>query len=166
MVSALSNEQASGSHLNYREPVVAVERFSRRLNSSDLRAISHSQEIQVSSASNTRRSIIEQQSQLLDGQLTISRLEYLATMRKSGYLFKQSKYLGRWVKRYFIITGSTVTYYDDEKLTNGKDAIITGSTNVTYTSKENCFIIKGLNDADGSQAEEWKLMADNERLVR
>jgi hypothetical protein len=151
------------------EQIVAVERFSRRLNSSDLWALNHAKkataeetgDVKASSTSRVRRSMIELPT--LDGHLTISRLEYLGTMRKSGYLQKQSKYLGRWIKRYFVLTGAGITYFDDEKLTNGKDGVITGDSVVSYTSKENCFIIKGLHNPDGSQAEEWKLMADDEK---
>ena len=69
----------------------------------------------------------------------------------------------RWLKRYFILSGDSLEYYDNENLHNGKEAVLSGDSLLSYTSKDCCFVIKGLKNCDGTNADDWNLMAEDER---
>jgi myosin heavy subunit len=136
---------------------------------------------------------------------TVSYLIRVGYQIKTGYLQKQSKLLGRWRKRYFVLNESRLFYFDTEKeyqnvlktlkntansnpvnspngaaspssssfslslnlsLKTDKQFIITGKTQVSYTTNENCFSLLTPSDKEGHNKENddiWYLLGEDEK---
>jgi myosin heavy subunit len=132
---------------------------------------------------------------------TVSYLIRVGYQIKTGYLQKQSKLLGRWRKRYFVLNESRLFYFDTEKeyqnvlktlrstinsnfasssndtaspaaslslnlsLKTDKQFVITGKTQVSYTTNENCFSLLNPSEKEGSNKENediWYLLGEDE----
>ena len=114
---------------------------------------------------------------------TISYLIRVGYQIKTGYLQKQSKLLGRWRKRYFVLNEQRIMYFDSEKeyqqalknfknspnlsLKSEKQFLLSSKTQVSYTTTENCFSLLNPSDGSGSgnndEEETWYLLADDEK---
>ena len=71
----------------------------------------------------------------------------------------------RWKRRHFVLTDDLLEYWD--KLADyalgkeGKTFFLTGSTQTSFTSTQNCFCVN--NPSDDSEASSWYLLADSEK---
>ncbi len=120
-----------------------------------------------------------------DMKETVSYMIRLANQSKVGYLSKQSKLLGRWRKRYFLLCDAFVCYFDSEKefatalhgckgslqdivrfLKPEKVFKLTGACMTFFTNTEFCFSLSldgptqaAMDEAIGP----WHLLASDEK---
>lgn len=95
--------------------------------------------------------------------LTVTKMEYLGSDNKSGYLMKKSSILGRLRKRWFVLEGSQFQYYErpqDEAAGNGKAFLLNPMSLTTYTTTPHCFCVKSSEDSDESS--HWYLTAKDD----
>jgi hypothetical protein len=72
----------------------------------------------------------------------------------------------RWKKRWFVLDGGTITYYDrpqDVSGKTGKSFQLRPDSLTSYTSTDNCFCIK--HSDDSHESANWFLMAKDETYV-
>ena len=70
----------------------------------------------------------------------------------------------RWKKRWFVLEGGTLSYYDrpqDATGSHGKHFSLRPDSSTSYTSTDNCFCVKSADDAHESS--NWYLIAKDER---
>lgn len=112
---------------------------------------------------------------------TISYLQRVGHQMKTGYLQKQSKLLGRWRKRFFVLKDQQLFYFDSEKEYNTalklftlkqttnlafkseKQLQLTALSQVSYTTTENCFSIVNPGTNSKDDEETWYLLANDEK---
>jgi myosin heavy subunit len=111
---------------------------------------------------------------------TISYLIRIGYQIKTGYLQKQSKLLGRWRKRYFVLSEQKFYYFDSEKeylaalkafknapalsLKTDKQFLLTAKTQVSYTTTNNCFSLVNPDvESRISDDETWYILTENEK---
>lgn len=95
--------------------------------------------------------------------LTVTKMEYLGSDNKTGYLIKKSSVLGRLRKRWFVLEGTQFQYYDrpqDESAGNGKAFLLSPVSLTTYTTTPHCFCVKSSEDSDENS--HWYLTAKDD----
>mmetsp|Transcript_1578 Transcript_1578/g.2529 ORF Transcript_1578/g.2529 Transcript_1578/m.2529 type:complete len:856 (+) Transcript_1578:141-2708(+) len=117
------------------------------------------------------------------GCVSVAYFDKIGIQDKCGYLMKQTKLLRRWRKRFVVLRGSTLTYFDSEEEYNrggpaapGKSLELSETVSVAYTSVANCFCISKpaaeantaastaiTNSTGSNKAADWFFLADNER---
>lgn len=120
-----------------------------------------------------------------DQKATVSYLTRLGSQPKMGYISKQSKLLGRWRKRYFLLCEDALCYFDTEKefdevLHKNKGMLhdivkrvkpdkvfhLTGACITYFTNTEHCFslsLYSSTTAAVDDQTEPWYLLAQDDR---
>eukprot|EP01033_Poteriospumella_lacustris_P003239 gene3240-2386_t len=121
---------------------------------------------------------------------SVSYFQRIGLQRYTGYLMKQSKLLGRWRKRFFVLDRQLLVYFDSEKeFTAARQAAIAASSFrerepdidwTTYVKAENkvlylsgaavasftttdlCFSIATRHENDPAKDDEWFLLAKSE----
>ncbi len=123
----------------------------------------------------------EWEAELADFKQTIPYLYAFGQKKYTGYLNKQSKLLGRWKKRFFILQDEYLYYLDSEKeyqqmvtkygakewknkLKADKTLLLTDQTLASYTTTPNCLSITTSVHAKDANNDEltWFLLADND----
>jgi hypothetical protein len=120
-----------------------------------------------------------------DMKETVSYISRIGRQLKRGYLAKQSKLLGRWKKRVFILYDDFLCYFDSEKdlenalksnkgsyryltrfLKPEKVFALTGACITYYTNTQYCFSLSLYSNASGAlqdDVEPWYLLATSDK---
>lgn len=92
----------------------------------------------------------------VSGCMSIGQMNAQGGITKTGWLYKQSKFLGRWKKRFVALENDTLTYYDkmqdynSNKASSGKTLKLSPEACVTYASKDFCFAVKPNSNSTGA----------------
>lgn len=95
--------------------------------------------------------------------LTVTKMEYLGSVNKSGYLMKKSSILGRWRKRWFVLDGNRFEYFErpqDEASGAGKAFMLSPLSLTAYTTTPQCFCVKASEESD--EGSHWYLTAKDD----
>ena len=95
---------------------------------------------------------------------TVTKLELIGNQSKRGTIQKKSKVLGKYKKKWFILEGNRLEYYEsrDDSLNSSrcKVAILNSSAAVKSTEVENSFSLESIDDSGKAQL--WSLLTDTE----
>lgn len=171
MLTAIASvAQSSSSYLTLKQEKIALAR-------------------RASALLSTEEALVELELSEQDKR-SVSYFQRIGHQRYTGYLMKQSKLLGRWRKRFFVLDRQLLVYFDSEKeFTAARQAAITASSFrerepdidwTTYVKAENkvlylsgaavasftttdlCFSIATHHEDDPAKDDEWFLLAKSE----
>lgn len=104
------------------------------------------------------------------GRITTSQLDNLGTEVKTGYLMKRSGFMGRWKKKFFVLEGAVLSYYEKSLYyTYGsggcKEMRLSINSSTSFTDTECTFIVKSPRLSSDEEIS-WMLIAENESSMR
>lgn len=116
---------------------------------------------------------------------TVSFMTRIGKEHKSGYLMKQSKLLGRWRRRFFVLEEQALMYFESEReyqqhvtmQNNAKKRVslrhtvkadkvfaLTGAALASFTTTPRCFsVVIPCHDTNHDDSAEWFLLSNTDR---
>lgn len=104
------------------------------------------------------------------GRITTTQLNTFGSETKTGYLMKRSGLMGRWKKKFFVLDGAILSYYEkSQHYTYGsggsKEMRLSTASSTSFTDTECTFIVKSPRYGTGEELS-WMLVAETPSSMR
>jgi hypothetical protein len=150
-VNDINNQKKSGT--NIEAAIVVNERKVRRNSIINLTMLENEKDINNTEINKNKKESIQK-------IITVSQLHHLGLQKQNGYMMKQTKLLGIWKKKFFVMKDNYIVYYNTKKdFENEKELKDSKKINLYYNSRVsivdgNCLLICSVANVKYSQENE------------